>query len=117
MAGGAADAAAADWGEEKVFFEGPPSYGDLATNLALGITLLWLVRARPPDVPFMQLPHRTQLTLSAVCSTQPLTLAAIGRSAWVYYKVRQRRRQRRPRCPAAPATSRQNRSEGGWCTD
>lgn len=38
----------ADWGEEKVFFEGPPSRGDLATNLLLGATLLWLVSVWAP---------------------------------------------------------------------
>ena len=43
--GASSDAASADWGEEKIFYEGPPSYGDLATNLALGFTLLWLVRS------------------------------------------------------------------------
>lgn len=37
-------ASTADWGEEAVYYEGPPSYGDLATNIVLGTTLLWLVR-------------------------------------------------------------------------
>jgi hypothetical protein len=41
----AAPAAVVDWGTETVFFEGPPSRGDLAVNVLLGVTLLWLARA------------------------------------------------------------------------
>ncbi len=41
----ATPAAPVDWGTETVFFEGPPSRGDLAVNVLLGFTLLWLARA------------------------------------------------------------------------
>jgi hypothetical protein len=34
-----------DFSGEKVLYEGPPSTGDLITNVALGFTLLWLVRS------------------------------------------------------------------------
>merc|ERR1711924_134259 len=34
-----------DYSEEEVFFEGRPSVGDLAVNVALGATLLWLTRS------------------------------------------------------------------------
>lgn len=36
--------AVVDWGTEEVFYEGPPSRGDLLVNVLLGFTLLWLVR-------------------------------------------------------------------------
>jgi len=52
-----------DWEGETVFFEGPPSRGDLATNVALAITVLWI----------------------------PLTLAAVGRALWVRYKFTDKR--------------------------
>merc|ERR1711924_389911 len=52
-----------DYSEEEVFFEGRPSAGDLAVNIALGATLLWL----------------------------PLSIAAIGRFAWVNYKITDKR--------------------------
>lgn len=52
-----------DFGEETVFFEGPPHRGDLAVNIAFGTTLLWL----------------------------PLTFAAIGRAAFVNYKFTNKR--------------------------
>ena len=52
-----------DFRDEKVFFEGPPSRGDLAVNIALGATLLWL----------------------------PLTFAAIGRAAWLRYRITDKR--------------------------
>lgn len=62
-AGAASVQAGRDWGKETVFFEGRPSSGDVAVNVALGITLVWL----------------------------PLTLAAIGRYAWVNYKITDKR--------------------------
>jgi len=37
-----------DFSGEKVLYEGPPSTGDLVTNVALGFTLLWLVRSLVP---------------------------------------------------------------------
>ena len=37
-----------DFSVEKILYEGPPSTGDLITNVALGITVLWLVRHYPP---------------------------------------------------------------------
>ena len=37
-----------DFSGEKILYEGPPSTGDLITNVALGITVLWLVRHYPP---------------------------------------------------------------------
>jgi hypothetical protein len=46
----------ASWAGETVFFEGPPSRGDLAVNVLLGVTLLWLARpgagpvGRPPGL-------------------------------------------------------------------
>jgi len=52
-----------DWEGETVFFEGPPSRGDLATNVALGVSILWL----------------------------PLTIAAVGRALWVKYKFTDKR--------------------------
>ncbi|EIE21737.1 hypothetical protein COCSUDRAFT_16953, partial [Coccomyxa subellipsoidea C-169] len=48
---------------EKVFWEGPPHRGDLAINIALGTTLLWL----------------------------PLTFAALGRGIFVNYRFTDRR--------------------------
>lgn len=47
-----------DYSEEKLHFEGGPAGSDLALNLALGTTLVWL----------------------------PLTLAAVVRSAFVQYR-------------------------------
>jgi len=47
-----------DYTGETVFYEGPPHRGDLALNLALGASLIWL----------------------------PLTFAAIGRAAFVNYR-------------------------------
>lgn len=52
-----------DYTGETVFYEGKPSAGDLAVNVALGATLLWL----------------------------PLSFAAIGRFAWVNYKITDKR--------------------------
>jgi len=52
-----------DYTGETVFFESRPSAGDLAVNIALGATLLWL----------------------------PLTFAALGRFAWVNYKITDKR--------------------------
>ena len=34
-----------------MFFESRPSAGDLAVNMALGVTLLWLVRAPLTPIP------------------------------------------------------------------
>ena len=56
-------AAAVDFSDEKVFYEGKPAVGDLAVNVALGATLLWL----------------------------PLTLASVGRYLWVNYRVTDKR--------------------------
>eukprot|EP00959_Pyramimonas_sp_CCMP1952_P234518 4899943-Pyramimonas_sp.AAC.1 len=47
-----------DFSKETVIFEGKPAAGDLAVNIALGATLLWL----------------------------PLTFASIGRFQWLKYK-------------------------------
>ena len=55
--------APADWGTETVFLEGPPAVGDLITNLALGITLLWLARR-------LSLPQR--------CAQQPRAPIPVG---------------------------------------
>lgn len=52
-----------DYTDEVVHYEGPPSRGDLALNLALAGTLLWL----------------------------PLTIAAVGRAAFVKYRFTDRR--------------------------
>lgn len=52
-----------DWGSETVFFDAPPSRGDLVVNVLLGATLLWL----------------------------PLSIAAVGRGLWVRYKVTDKR--------------------------
>lgn len=52
-----------DFSDEKVHFEGAPHRGDLVTNLALGATLLWL----------------------------PLTAAAVGRGAFVKYRITDKR--------------------------
>lgn len=66
-AGGVAAAGTAvpayDYTNETLHFESGPHGGDLAINLALGTTLLWL----------------------------PLTLAAVGRSAFVKYRFTDRR--------------------------
>lgn len=39
-----------DYTGETVFYEGKPSAGDLAVNVALGATLLWLVSDGPPNL-------------------------------------------------------------------
>ena len=52
-----------DYADEKVFFDGAPSRGDLAVNILLGATLLWL----------------------------PLTFASIGRAAWLRYRITDKR--------------------------
>ena len=52
-----------DYTDEKLHFEGGPHGGDLAINLALGATLLWL----------------------------PLTAAAVGRAAFIKYRFTDRR--------------------------
>ncbi|KAK3238663.1 hypothetical protein CYMTET_51342 [Cymbomonas tetramitiformis] len=52
-----------DFSDEVVFWEGKPATGDLAVNVALGATLLWL----------------------------PLTLASIGRYAFLKYKFTDKR--------------------------
>lgn len=52
-----------DYSNESVVFESPPHRGDLAVNLALGITLLWL----------------------------PLSVAALGRGLFVKYRFTDRR--------------------------
>ncbi|KAL3731708.1 hypothetical protein ACJRO7_028569 [Eucalyptus globulus] len=57
-AAAAATAAAAQPKEETVFFDGGAHYGDLAVNLLLGFTLLWL----------------------------PLTLAAVSRAFYLRYR-------------------------------
>lgn len=59
----AARAAADGGGAETVFFDGGAHYGDLAANLALGLTLLWL----------------------------PLTLAAVSRAFILRYRFTSRR--------------------------
>lgn len=53
----------ADYDGEEIFFESGPHPGDAAVNVALGITLLWL----------------------------PLTIAALGRAAFVRYRFTDRR--------------------------
>lgn len=52
-----------DWGKEEVYFESAPHRGDLAVNVALGATLVWL----------------------------PLTFAAIGRGIFVKYRFSDKR--------------------------
>lgn len=52
-----------DYTNETVFFETSPSLGDLAVNMALGITLVWI----------------------------PLSLAAVGRVAFVKYRFTDKR--------------------------
>ncbi|KAK9868246.1 hypothetical protein WJX84_008617 [Apatococcus fuscideae] len=52
-----------DYTSEKVHYESPPHRGDLATNVLLGATLLWL----------------------------PLTIASVGRAAFVKYRFTDRR--------------------------
>ncbi|KAK9919023.1 hypothetical protein WJX75_008741 [Coccomyxa subellipsoidea] len=52
-----------DYRDEQLYWEGPPHRGDLAINIALGTTLLWL----------------------------PLTFAALGRGIFVNYKFTDRR--------------------------
>jgi hypothetical protein len=51
------------WTSESTWWEGKPAAGDLAINVALGISLIWL----------------------------PLTLAALGRYLFVQYRVTDRR--------------------------
>ena len=41
-----------DYTGETVFYEGKPSAGDLAVNVALGATLLWLVSDGSPNLQF-----------------------------------------------------------------
>jgi len=48
---------------EVELYSGPPSRGDLAVNVALGATLLWL----------------------------PLTMASVGRALWVNYRITNKR--------------------------
>ena len=52
-----------DYSSETLYYEGPPHRGDLALNLALGTTLVWL----------------------------PLTAAALGRGLFVNYRFTDRR--------------------------
>ena len=52
-----------DYSNEKLHFESAPHRGDLAVNVALGATLLWL----------------------------PLTAAAVGRGAFVKYRITDKR--------------------------
>lgn len=52
-----------DFRDETLYWEGPPHRGDLAINIALGTTLLWL----------------------------PLTFAALGRGIFVNYRFTDRR--------------------------
>ena len=52
-----------DYADEKVYFDGPPSRGDLAVNVLLGATLLWL----------------------------PLTFASVGRAVWLRYRITDKR--------------------------
>ena len=52
-----------DYTQETLYYEGPPHRGDLAVNIALGTTLVWL----------------------------PLTAAAVGRAAFVKYRFTDRR--------------------------
>ena len=52
-----------DYTDETLYFESGPHLGDLAVNLALGATLIWL----------------------------PLSVAAAGRSAFVKYRFTDRR--------------------------
>ena len=59
------DAPVYDYTGETVFYEGTPHRGDLAINVALGTTLVWL----------------------------PLTFAAISRAAFVKYRFTDRRLQ------------------------
>ncbi|KAG1674201.1 hypothetical protein FOA52_013821 [Chlamydomonas sp. UWO 241] len=59
----AAEKAKYDYTGETLYYEGPPHRGDMVVNLALGTTLIWL----------------------------PLTLAAIGRGAFVQYRFTDRR--------------------------
>ena len=33
-----------DFVGEELYYEGPPARGDLATNILLGATILWIVR-------------------------------------------------------------------------
>lgn len=53
----------ADWAGETVFYEGAPSTGETAVNVALAATLVWL----------------------------PLTAAALGRKLWINYKITDKR--------------------------
>ena len=53
----------ADYQGEELFFESGPHPGDATVNVALGVTLLWL----------------------------PLTIAALGRAAFVRYRFTDRR--------------------------
>ena len=52
-----------DYRDEKLHWEGPPHRGDLAINVVMGATLLWL----------------------------PLTAAAVGRAAFLKYRFTDRR--------------------------
>ena len=52
-----------DYRDEKLHWEGPPHRGDLAINVVMGTTLLWL----------------------------PLTAAAVGRAAFLNYRFTDRR--------------------------
>lgn len=92
-AGATAAAAAVDWGTEVVFYEGPPSRGDLAVNVLLGFTLLWLARARPRALAHaLRQPLPFSRALSSHAPTlQPLSLAAVGRAIWVNYKITDKR--------------------------
>ena len=61
--GSAASESADEWAGETVFYDGPPHRGDVAVNVALGTTLVWL----------------------------PLTFASLGRALWVHYRVTSKR--------------------------
>ena len=92
MAAAPSAAAVADWGEEVVFYEGPPSRGDLAVNVLLGVTLLWLVRAPRRERPRLRASHsHATRSLTRPATPQPLSLAAVGRAIWVNYKITDKR--------------------------
>jgi hypothetical protein len=97
-----------DWGTETVFYEGPPSRGDLAVNVLLGVTLLWLARARRcthakrllrannhnnarSREPLFCAQTDARARASLPRHPQPLSLAAVGRAIWVNYKITDKR--------------------------
>ena len=64
-----------DFVGEELYYEGPPARGDLATNILLGATILWIVRSLVLVVALVLL-QRNTLSVSFIAHSA-------GLYAWV----------------------------------